>query len=82
MPDGVSGTTHLTVGSAGATKEKGGFDTTGAHGNFSVARFDAYGYIRLDSSPERINIEFVRTNPGRGQPAKFVFDAFTVAPWK
>ena len=81
MPDGQA-TTHLVVGSAGATKEGGGFDTNGTHGNFSMARADTYGYIRLDSNPERINIEFIRTNPKGDEAAKFVWDSFTVAPWK
>ena len=78
-PDGRSGTTHLVVGSAGATHEKGAFSP--ALGNFSVKHVDDYGYVRVDANRTRMRIEFVRTNKHDGVAAGQVWDSVDVLPW-
>ena len=52
--DGVSGTTHLVVGSAGANHEKGAFSPQ--LGNFSVKHVDDYGFIRLNVTRDSMKI--------------------------
>ena len=47
--DGVSGTTHMVVGSAGASHERGNFSKT--LGNYSLKHVDDYGYIRSVEHP-------------------------------
>ena len=47
-----------------------------------MKHLDDFGYIRLDANVNRINVEFVRTNPHDGERGGLVWDAFTVAPWK
>ena len=57
--DGAHGTVHLTVGSAGASLEKGPFDP---HlGNFSLRHVNDWGYVRLDANASRLKVQFVRT---------------------
>ena len=56
---GAHGTVHLTVGSAGASLEKGPFDP---HlGNFSLRHVNDWGYVRLDANASRLKVQFVRT---------------------
>jgi len=63
VPPGERGTTHMVVGSAGATLEKGPFDPR--LGNFSLKHANAFGYVRLHANASRMRIEFVRTNAHR-----------------
>ncbi len=71
------GTVHLTVGSAGATHEKGGFKNK----SWSVKHVDDYGYIRLDANSSQIFIEFVRTNKHGNVSAGQVWDSVIIPRW-
>ena len=53
------GVVHITAGSAGAGVEHCGFDTTGAHGNFSRVRSNQWGYLRGHATMSNFTIEFV-----------------------
>ena len=79
VPDNVRGTTHMVVGSAGATHEKGGFSPK--FGNFSIKHLDDYGYIRVDANRTRLHVEFVRTNKHDDIPAGQVWDSVDILPW-
>mmetsp|Transcript_14424 Transcript_14424/g.17316 ORF Transcript_14424/g.17316 Transcript_14424/m.17316 type:complete len:180 (+) Transcript_14424:37-576(+) len=84
VDDGVSGTTHIVAGSAGASAEKGGFSPS--LGNFSVAHVNDYGYLRLSANSSMLHVEFVRTNSyenesGEKQPPGSVWDSVTLMPW-
>ena len=79
VPDRVSGTTHMVVGSAGATREKGGFSPK--FGNFSEKHLDDYGYIRVDANRTRLHVDFVRTNKHDHIPAGQVWDSVDILPW-
>ena len=68
-----TGTVHVVVGSAGARKESSGFSPL--IGNWSVAHANEYGYVRLDSSYDTLDVEFVLNKNGD------VFDSFTVPKW-
>lgn len=81
---GTPATTHLCVGSAGASLEKGGFNSSLGH--FSLKHVNAWGYIRLDANASRMRIEFVRTNAyddedGHHVPPGQVWDHVEVLPW-
>ena len=71
------GTVHLTVGSAGATHEKGGFKNK----SWSVKHVDDYGYIRLDANSSQIFIEFIRTNKHGNVSAGQVWDSVIIPRW-
>lgn len=79
MGDGLSGTVHIVVGSAGASAEKGGFSP--ALGNFSRAHVNDYGYLRVDANRTRLLVEFVRSNPHDGVAAGQVWDSVVLRPW-
>ena len=53
------GVVHITAGSAGAGVEHCGFDTTGAHGNFSRVQSNQWGYLRGRATRSRFTVEFV-----------------------
>ena len=63
------------VSAAGAGVEKCGFDTTGQHGNFSVARANKWGYARVAATEEAMTLEFVTNADGA------VWDTSTLRPW-
>jgi acid phosphatase type 7 len=67
------GTVHVVVGSAGATVESTGFSPQ--IGNWSIAHADEYGYLRLRSTYDTLNAEFVLNRNGD------VFDSFSVPHW-
>ena len=71
------GTVHLTVGSAGATREKGGFKSV----PWSVKHVDDYGYIRLDANSTQIRVDFVRTNSHGNVSGGEVWDSVTIPRW-
>ena len=70
------GTVHVTVGTGGAGVERCGFDSTGQHGNFSVARANKWGYARVTATDEALNLEFVTNEDGA------VWDTTTLRPWQ
>lgn len=77
--DGMSGTTHMVVGSAGATHERGNFSNK--LGNWSLKHVDDYGFIRVDANRSRLQVDFVRTN-GQGNISHVqVWDSVNVLPW-
>eukprot|EP00729_Bicosta_minor_P004824 gene4824-10080_t len=77
--DGMSGTTHMVVGSAGATHERGNFSNK--LGNWSLKHVDDYGFIRVDANRSRLQVDFVRTN-GQGNISHGqVWDSVNVLPW-
>lgn len=70
---------HVTVGSAGASVEKGGFSPS--LGNFSAAHVNDYGYLRLEANATVLHGEFVRVNPHDNLPAGQVWDQFNLFRW-
>jgi len=84
VPPGEQGTVHMVVGSAGASLERGEFNSSLGH--FSVKHVNAWGYARLDANASRLKVEFVRTNAhkddaGREVPAGRVWDSVELLPW-
>ncbi len=79
VADGVSGTTHLVVGSAGASHEKGAFSPQ--LGNFSVKHVDDYGFIRLNATRDSMKIDFVRTRAHDSVKAGQIWDSVELQPW-
>jgi acid phosphatase type 7 len=79
VPDGRSGTTHMVVGSAGATVQSGSFNRNKT--KFSLVHANTYGYIRLDANATRLKVEFVRTNSHDGIKAGQVWDSVNLLPW-
>lgn len=75
VEEATHGTVHVTVGTGGAATEKCGFDPTGQHGNFSLARINKLGYARLAATPETLKMEFVTNEDGA------VWDTSTLRPW-
>ena len=84
LPPGEHGTVHMVVGSAGASLEKGDFNSS--LGEFSLKHVNAWGYARLDANASRLRVEFVRTNrhketSGKEVPPGQVWDAVELLPW-
>jgi len=79
VQDGVSGTVHMVVGSAGAHVQSGTFNRNNT--KFSIKHANTYGYIRLDVNVSRMKIEFVRTNAGGGVKDGEVWDSVELLPW-
>jgi len=79
VEDGVSGTVHMVVGSAGAHVQSGTFNRNNT--KFSLKHANTYGYIRLDVNVSRMKIEFVRTNAGGGVKDGQVWDSVELLPW-
>ena len=80
VADGVSGTVHMVVGSAGARVQSGTFNRNNT--KFSIKHANTYGYIRLDVNASRLRVEFVRTNAHDGIKAGQVWDSVELMPWK
>lgn len=79
VADGVSGTVHMVVGSAGAHSQDGTFNRNDT--GFSLAHANTYGYVRANANASRLRVEFVRTNPHDGVKAGQVWDSVELLPW-
>jgi len=79
VADGVSGTVHMVVGSAGAKVQTGSFSRNNT--KFSLKHANTYGYIRLDANVARLRVEFVRTNAHDGIQPGEVWDSVELPPW-
>ncbi|KAL8004924.1 hypothetical protein Plhal703r1_c09g0049741 [Plasmopara halstedii] len=73
VPDG-KGTVHIVVGSAGFPL--GTQDFSSKYGNWSLRHVNDYGYLRIASSPEDMNVQFVLNKNGD------IYDEFTITPWE
>lgn len=67
------GPVHIIVGSAGAGLEKQGFSSK--LGEWSVSHVNDWGYLRIDSTEQSMNIQFILNRNG------VVYDEVTLAPW-
>ena len=79
VEDGVSGTVHMVVGSAGAHLQDGNFNR--GNNTFSLVHANTFGYIRVDATPSRMLIDFVRTNAHDGVAPGQVWDSVELLPW-
>ena len=69
-----TGTIHAVVGSAGASVESCGFNSS-LFGNYSVRHVDKWGYSRLAATRETLTMEFILNAD------QSVFDRVVVLPW-
>lgn len=64
---------HMVVGTAGYPLNT--VDFSPDYGNWSLKHVNAYGYLRISSTRESMQIEFVLNDEGS------VFDDFSISPW-
>ena len=69
-----TGTVHSVVGSAGASLESCGFNST-LYGNFSVSHVDAWGYSRLVATRKSLQMDFILNED------QSVYDSVEILPW-
>ena len=72
MDDG-KGTIHVVIGNAGYPLGTEGFSSK--YGNWSLRHVNAYGHLRISSSPSEMRAQFVLNENGN------VYDEFVVVPW-
>ena len=69
-----TGTVHSVIGSAGASLEVCGFNST-LYGNYSVNHLNAWGYSRLSATPTSLQMDFILNED------QSVFDSIDIKPW-
>eukprot|EP00944_MAST-04C_sp_MAST-4C-sp1_P011916 g11916.t1 len=69
-----TGTVHSVVGSAGASLESCGFNST-LYGNFSASHVDAWGYSRLIATRKSLQMDFILNED------QSVYDSVEILPW-
>ena len=69
-----TGTVHSVIGSAGASLEKCGFNST-LYGNYSTNHVNAWGYSRLQATHSSLQMDFILNED------QSVFDSVNILPW-
>ena len=69
-----TGTVHSVIGSAGASLEVCGFNST-LYGNYSVNHLNAWGYSRLSATPTSLQMDFILNED------QSVFVSIDIKPW-
>jgi hypothetical protein len=67
------GPVHIVVGSAGFQLDTADFSNK--YGNWSVRHVNEYGFLRVNSTKEAMQIEFIMNKNG------LVYDQVTLEPW-